>query len=330
VTPPKSQGGVFAAGGPLAIDDAPLSRLEKGTWRHNTASCPSSLATHEPVQPGTTTGTLFVSNFGGNWDLEEFDASGSNQNPIGDFTYTQGAGLRNPYGISVGPDGTLYVASHGNNTVYAFPQGSNNPTLVLDFHNQVLYPIDIAADNQGNVYVVNDRGGPILIFPPGQSVPSQLGGFKYPTQIAFDSSWNLYVVDHAWGSKAPFGAVFKFPPGSTNRTNLGLAKLNFPVGIAIDTNDNIYVSNLGNNTVTQYAPGATTPKRIIGPTTGAVCDPVFLATNSSNVVYVVNNGNSSVTGYKPTAHRPFVTLTKNFADPVGLAVNPNWQPSKNK
>jgi hypothetical protein len=229
--------------------------------------------------------------------------------------------------MGVDPKGNLDVANHDGNNVLIFAQGAKTPKTTLTY--QVLQPLDAVADNEGNVYVVNDRGGPVLIFPPGQSKPSVLGGFDYPTNVAFDSSWNFYVVDHLYGSEKPLGAVFKFAQGSTTGVNLGLTKLDYPVGIAIDSKNDIAISNLANNTVTEYAAGAKVPKRTIGGTSGAICDPVDLAFNTAGDLFVVNNVGSPtgyVTGYKPTAHVPFVTLTKNMGSPRGIAINPNWQP----
>jgi len=198
----------------------------------------------------------------------------------------------------------------------------------------VLAPIDVAADHEGNVYVVNGRGGPILVYPPGpSSTPQQLGGFKFPTGVAFDSQDNLYVVDQLWGTKAPLGAVFEIKHGSQTLQNLGLKGLDYPVGVALDSSDSITVTNLGNNSVTEYAQGSNKAKRTIAGQSGGICDPTYLVYNASDYLFVANNGgqpNGNVTGYKPTVKTPFVTLTHNMANVRGVAVDPNWQPSKKK
>jgi hypothetical protein len=317
----------------VSIEDAPFTQLNEGRWHPQaSATCPASLGTRDGDagsgvnRNASTDGTLFVADFGPN-HIEEYDAAGTNQNALGSLAYTN---FDNPYGISVDQNGTLYVASYNNQEAMVFPQGASAPTLTIGF--PIIFPLDVAADNSGDVYVVDDRGGPILIFPPGASSnPQQLTGFMYPTDIAFDAAGDLFIVDHLWGKKKPLGAVFEIPVGSQTQKNLNLTKLDFPVGVAIDSSNDLAITNLGNNTVTEYAPGTTKPKRTIGALKGGICTPVYDAFNAAGDLYVVNNQgnpNGNVTGYLPGKFTPFVTLTHTMANPRGIAVNPNWQPSK--
>ncbi len=302
------------------------SQLGAGLEPAAGSSCDSSstIGAGASMLPDTkadkTGGTLFVSI--GNSAVREFYGSGTDPNPFGTLT----AQLGHPRGVSVDSHGTLYVANYdsasGPGDVVEFPEGQDKPTVTLSY--QLDRPIFAAADNKGNVYVINDAGGPILIFPPGSSSsPSQLGGFDYPTSLAFDSSWNLYVVDRAYGSSAPLGAVFEIAAGSQVKTNLGLTGLNSPVGIAIDSSNDLFVSNLGNNTVTEYAPGATVPKLTISD---GLCYPWNLALNASNDLFVVNLGappKGNVLVYGPNSTSPLAALSK-LNDPQGVAVNPNY------
>jgi serine/threonine protein kinase, bacterial len=301
-------------------DTSPLGRLLSGARPAQSSACSPSQRPFGRARAGASLGTLFVSPWGR--PIEEFDASGDNPNPLGSLTYS---GFNHPYGLSVGPDGTLYVANYNGNDVFAFPQGATSPSLKVT--NEVIEPLDAAADDLGNLYVVDGRGGPVLVFPPGGSSASYtLSGLKYPTSLAFDASWNLYVVDQLYGRKSPPGAVVEFHPGAHSGKSIGLTRLDYPTGIAIDGAGDIIVTNLGNNTVTEYAPGATIPKRTI---TAGICDPVGVAVNAAKVIFVANYAsapNGTVTGYKPTAKRPFVTLTNSINTPAGVAVNPNWQP----
>jgi hypothetical protein len=318
VTPWQSPSTLFAgAAAHMSIDDAPVSRLIAGTWR-NASTCQPSAPVRDAGTNASGSGTLFVSDFASS-KIEEYDASGTNGTPLGALVN----GLNHPWGLFVDQSGTLYVANYNPSNVLEFPRGSSSPSTLSSLY--ILQPLNVGADNQGNVYVVNSRGGPIMIFPPGQSVPTQLTGFYYPTAVAFDSAWNLYVVDQLYGSKAPLGAVIKFAPGSQTGQNLGLTKLDYPMGIAIDSANDIFVSNIGNNSVTEYAAGATTPMLTIKK---GVCNPVFIALNATNDLFVVNNtggtkGNGTVTGYHTNKKKPFATLTNSMSNPRGIAVDPN-------
>jgi sugar lactone lactonase YvrE len=322
---PSQSGSAALTGAPMSerVANSPLTLLEQGKLdlKRGANTCPASEPVNQTEHGDSTSGTLFVSQFGGKTpDVDEFDASGTNKKTLGILNYD---GFHNPAGISVDSAGNLWVANYNGNNVLEFPQGATTPSTILSYF--VLYPLKVSVDPQGDVYVVNDRGGPIMIYPPGQYIPSQLGGFVYPTDVAFDAS-HFYVVDDAWGGAPPLGAVFKFAYGSQKGTNLNLSGLDYPIGIALDGAGNMYVTNLGNNTVNVYAPGATTPNRVISK---GICAPLYDVVTSSNILFVANNGgkkHGNVTGYKPTGTKQFVTLNKPMANTHGVAVNPNWQP----
>jgi sugar lactone lactonase YvrE len=68
-------------------------------------------------------------------------------------------------------------------------------------------------------------------------------GISQPRQLAFDSSGTLYVVNSQYQRGAYHGSITEYRPGK----RLPLARLDVafptPVGVAIDTNDNVYVSS---------------------------------------------------------------------------------------
>jgi hypothetical protein len=311
-----------------SVDAAPLSQLSGGAAPLSSSACAaSSSGAGSSVSPDLKAGgTLFVSVGSAGAPIREFYGSGTDPTPFSSID----THIIHPRGISVDKKGTLYVAAYdsvsGIGDVLEFPQGQSSPSVTLQ--NMMNHPIYAAADNKGNVYAINDDGGPIFVFAPGSSTPTQLGGFTYPTSLAFDSSWNMYVVDRSFGSSAPLGAVFELAPGSQSKTNLGLTGLNNPEGIAIDSSNDIFVSNLGGNSVTEYAPGATAPKLTI---TNGICDPYYLALNARNFLFVVNYGalpKGDVTVYKPNATSPLMTLTDKIVKPQGVAVNPIYPSPK--
>lgn len=311
---------------PAEIANAPMSLLEEGRL-HDASSCSGSDVVHtpptEPSAKVASKGTLFVSDSSNPGVIEEFKADGSSNTPVGSITGGSSIPMVTPDGVGVDKSGTLYVADNNPNNVLEFPQGASVPTTSLTY--QVLAPLTVGIDPSQNIYVVNDRGGPIVIFPPGQTMPSsELGGFYYPTDVAWDSKGNLYVVDELHPSTPRPGAVIRFAPGKTKGVDLKLKGLSYPVGIAVDKSDDIIVSNLGNNSITEYATGATTSKRTI---TSGVCDPVHMVLNSITDLFVAEAGTNTVNMYKPLLKTPTVTLSgKELKAVRGVTINPNLNP----
>jgi sugar lactone lactonase YvrE len=113
-----------------------------------------------------------------------------------------------------------------------------------------------------------------------------------PAQLAFDPAGRLYAADIAnnrvlvypagasTGSAA--SAVFGQPnltSGGANNPNLGPSSLVGPIGVAVDADGNVYISDSGNNRVLEY-------DQPLGPSGNFSADRVFgqpnFTTNTAN------------------------------------------------
>ena len=113
--------------------DAPKPTNSRGASR-DSSSCTASDPVRNGSRPDATTGTLIVSEFlpGQYGSIEMYNAAGTNANPIGSIIGNLPEnGINRPYGISVGVDGTLYVANYNPNNVLVFPQGGDVPAAVV-------------------------------------------------------------------------------------------------------------------------------------------------------------------------------------------------------
>lgn len=135
--------------------------------------------------------------------------------------------------------------------------------------------------------------------------------FSYPVGVAQDSAGNLYVADatnHSIRKITSAGVVSTLAggagiSGSTDGTGTA-ARFNYPTGVAVDTSGNVYVADTTNNTVRKItAAGVVTTLAgtagIAGSSDGSGSAALFnqpagLAVDSAGNVYVADTGNSAI------------------------------------
>jgi sugar lactone lactonase YvrE len=137
-------------------------------------------------------------------------------------------------------------------------------------------PQGIAVDKSGNVYTADARAhvirkltadGTVSILAglPGQSGSDDGRGgnatFNAPASVAVDSKGNVFVADgdnHTIRKITPGGFVTTLAGqvGSAGSTDgpCATASFNYPLGMAVDPEGNIYVADMGNSTVRKISP----------------------------------------------------------------------------
>lgn len=214
-------------------------------------------------------------------------------------THGSGKGqFKFPSGVTVDSKGNILVADRANHRIQIFTTEGDFLTEVgtegsgpLQFY----YPEGITFNaNKTKLYVV-DGNEHIQILNPDLSYSATFGRkgrgsnkFDYPRHVACDSSGNVYVTDF----KNYRIQVFT-DKGSFLRL-LGESELNRPCGIAIDSNDRIYVSNGDQVTVFSYEGQLVTSFGKSGERPGAFRGPAGLAVDHSGVVYVCDYYNKRV------------------------------------
>ena len=184
-----------------------------------------------------------------------------------------------PSGVATDSGGNVYVADYGNHTIRkitpsgvvttlagsAGQPGSADGTGSAAHFND---PLGVATDSSGNVYVADYDNDTIRRISPVGVVTTLAGSaghsgsadgfgnaalFDHPGAVATDRSGNVYVTENAETIRkiTPAGVVTRVAGGSFGSADGFGAGAQFfaPGGLAVDDNGNIYVAELGNNTV---------------------------------------------------------------------------------
>ena len=190
-----------------------------------------------------------------------------------------------PTGIARDTQGVLYIADRGAHKIRKITPDGQVSTLAgsgipgytdgvgeaAQFHD----PLTLTIDRQGQLYVADAGSHTIRVVSPsgrvttlaGTPVPGMADGhgrdarFNWPTGIVHDQEGTLFVTDannalvrrispdgHVTTLAGNGRAGFDDGPGLT-------AQFNFPTGLAVDLNGNIYVADSANNRIRRISEG---------------------------------------------------------------------------
>ena len=189
------------------------------------------------------------------------------------------AQFAHPEALTSDGKGNLYVADTSNHRIRKIDSKGNVSTFagsgIQGFGNgpantaRLRYPVGVAFDTKGNLYVADsqnhrirkiDSKGNVSTFAGSgvqgfQNGPASTAQFKFPYGLAFDTTGNLYVADisnHSIRKIDNKGNVSTYAgtgiKGSTNGPAV-TAQFKFPYGLAFDTKGNLYVTDSQNHRI---------------------------------------------------------------------------------
>jgi streptogramin lyase len=213
-----------------------------------------------------TDGSAWVVDYG-NSHLTHLSSSGQALSGTSGFSSPQ---IAFPVAAAVDSSHNVWVANQSNGTVTRVSSDGSQFTSFACCN----APSNLAIDRLGNVWASNFYGDSISeVSAAGIVVSSGYtgGGLDHPQSIAIDGAGNLWVANYRASAISEFASASTAPtaPGTALSPAGGFgghAALRQSYAIAIDASGNVWVSNFGSNTITQFV-GMASPVRtpLLGP-----------------------------------------------------------------
>jgi streptogramin lyase len=188
----------------------------------------------------------------------------------------------------------VYAADSGGDAVSRIYTSSGTVTDVFAQLAPNAAPKGIVTDSLGNVYTANTGNSTISKITPAGVVTDRFVEFSPgdgPDAITIDSHGMLYVANYTAGTVVKIDSTQ--PAGSNVVASFTLPTNADPMGITVDSRDNVYVSESGPNTVAVIPAGSTAaPQSIMTLATNAGASGI--AVSSTNQLLVTGFGTGTV------------------------------------
>jgi len=236
---------------------------------------------------------------------------------------TPSADLFDLNSIAFATDGTMWVTSQDDSMLVAFAptsldrSGSAAAAILISSTNGSLSaPTGLAFDRQHRLWVANSGNGTIVRFDPAQLTSSGsptpaviISGLGKPATLAFDAAGSLWVSDTRRNKLASFGedqlTASGFLAPRVVLSSLA-GSLPSPAGIAFDADGNLWVGNVGNQTIVAFSPsqlaasGTFVPHVVLSSNAGSLSIPSGLAFDSEGSLWIIG-GDGALEKFPRTA-----------------------------
>jgi len=173
-----------------------------------------------------------------------------------------------PVAVAVDQNHNAWVANQGSGTVTRVsPDGSQFTSYAC-----CNAPSNLALDGSGNVWVANFYSDSISEISAAGTILStgyNGGGLSHPQAIAIDGAGNLWIANYRGSSITELAGAGSGTPGVALSPSTGYGPhtaMSESYSIAVDASGNLWISNVGSNTVTEFV-GLAAPVRtpLVGP-----------------------------------------------------------------
>jgi DNA-binding beta-propeller fold protein YncE len=204
---------------------------------------------------------------------------------------SQDAGIRQPYGISVGPSGIIYVADAAVPGVHVFRTQEQEYELIQRAGGTpLLSPVGVAAGPGGDLVIADSEAGALVwLDSEGRLRRRITEPLARPTGVLFHAaSGNLYVADVQRHSVLVFDAEGALLDEFGQRGS-GPGEFNFPTNLALGPDGSVWVTDAMNFRVQHLSPDGR-PLGMFGEAgdlQGDMARPKGIGLDSWGHVYVV-------------------------------------------
>jgi DNA-binding beta-propeller fold protein YncE len=246
-----------------------------------------------------------------------------------------------PIAVTVGNQGTIYVADHEQKTIYRLEGESHKPVVVYKGSRKYRTPLyrvfAMAQDSAGNLFFCDTgsmdvwrmssdgklapltgqkiaRGiGPAPANQDFDPEGAYAGDFDKPMGIAIEADGNLVVADLGQA------AIFRIPAAGGKREEI--ARVPAPHGIAIDPSGGFVVVSQSKDQLVHVSPkGELRP--IVKGSLAPKNNPHYVVA-TANGYFVSDNYAAAVWQVSPDGSVKALAQGEPFVRPVGLAQEPN-------
>ena len=222
-----------------------------------------------------------------------------------------GSGFRYPIDLALGPSGVIYVP---NRARQYRPQDQRVTVFTVEedyvgefghygeADGDFVWPISVALDSEGNVYVADQWLNRISIFDKdGEFLDkwgvagSGDGQLNEPFGMSFDREDNIHVVDSQNNRVQKFTRDGKYL-AKWGEAGTGPGQFNLPWGITIDHNGDVYVADWRNDRIQKFTAEGEFLAQFgsSGSGVGEFNRPAGTAVDKDGDIYVADWGNHRV------------------------------------
>ncbi|WP_234342552.1 hypothetical protein [Streptomyces sp. NRRL B-3648] len=240
------------------------------------------------------------------------------QDPVGNPVLNSpisGGGMKaGAWGIAIDHAGSVWVPSYAGDAMSKYSPAGKPLSPATGFRNGDLnHPQGTAVDQRGNIWIANfyglkgNRGqGSVVVYPhgdPSKAITIKGGGLDHPFSLQIDGYGRAWVTNaringaklldtrvprgHVGGSVTVIGPDFK----PTSFSPVKDESLDWPLALAVDSRNNVWVPSFLSNSVTEIGPSGKVSGVYRLPTTIA---PWSVAVDGSDRVWVAGFGAPSV------------------------------------